>query len=257
MLTKTCLQGPNKLKNYRLRWLSKPLRLAKFESLWIKVCSIVAVFGIPGNISLLSLSFDKVFSMILLWFTIAECPSMLAVFPFYSVILRFWGTTDSSLWLPRVPEPVLCQSFRGLVISLFLIIFSFWCCLPESPLLTFHSEVSLGSWPQFFGFFTFFRLSFWLSFFLSFFPSERNPFLLGWSFSQPLSLIVLHYGFPEVPLPSFMNGYSKPSVSLLHHWVLRTHLSFVPCVFWHSLWAVLIPHQLCCTSQESWALGRL
>ena len=87
VLTKTCLQGPNKLKNYRLRWLSKPLRLAKFESLWIKVCSIVAVFGIPGNISLLSLSFDKVFSMILLWFTIAECPSMLAVFPFYSVIL--------------------------------------------------------------------------------------------------------------------------------------------------------------------------
>ena len=26
------LQGPNKFKNYRLRWLFRPLRLAKFES---------------------------------------------------------------------------------------------------------------------------------------------------------------------------------------------------------------------------------
>ena len=62
------LQGPNKLKNYRLRWLSKPLRLAKFESLRIQVCSIVAVFRIPGNISLSFITFfeffDRVFSMI-------------------------------------------------------------------------------------------------------------------------------------------------------------------------------------------------
>ena len=150
------LQGPNKLKNYRLRWLSKPLRLAKFESLWIQVCSIVAVFGILGDISLLSLSFWQSFLSDSVVIYYCWMPfSILAVFPFYSVILGFWGSTNSSLLLPWVPEPVLWQSLRGLVLSLFLIIFSFWCCLFESPLLTFHSEVSLGSWPQLLGFLPF------------------------------------------------------------------------------------------------------
>ena len=155
------LQGPNKLKNCRLRWLSKPLRFAKFESLWTQVCSVVAVFGIPSDISLLSLSCLTEFSQ---WFCcdllLLNSPSMLAVFPFYSVILGFWGTIDSSLLLPWVLEPMLCQSLRGLVLSLFLIIFSFLCCLPESPLPTFHSEVSQGSWPQLFGLFTFSDLAF-------------------------------------------------------------------------------------------------
>ena len=72
-----------------------------------------------------------------------------------SFILGFRSTTSSSLLLPWVPKPVLCQSLRGLVLSLFLIIFSFWCCLSESPLLTFHHEVSLGSWPQLLGFLPF------------------------------------------------------------------------------------------------------
>ena len=80
---------------------------------------------------------------------------MLAVFPFYIFILGFRGSTNSSLLLPWVPKPVLWQSLRGLVLSLFLIIFSFWCCLSKSPLLTFHSEVSLGSWPQLLGFLPF------------------------------------------------------------------------------------------------------
>ena len=150
------LQGPNKLKNYRLRWLSKPLRLAKFESLWIQVCSIVAVFGIPDDISLLSLSFWQSFlnDSVVIYYCWMPF-SMLAVFPFYSVILGFRGSTNSSLLLPWVPKPVLWQSLKGLVLSLFLIIFSFWCCLFESPLLTFHSEVSLGSWPQLLGFLPF------------------------------------------------------------------------------------------------------
>ena len=39
------LQGPNKFKNHRLRWFFRPLRLVKFESLWIQVCSLVAVWG--------------------------------------------------------------------------------------------------------------------------------------------------------------------------------------------------------------------
>ena len=39
------LQDPHKFKNHRLRWLFRPLRLVKFESLWIQVCSLVAVWG--------------------------------------------------------------------------------------------------------------------------------------------------------------------------------------------------------------------
>ena len=80
--------------------------------------------------------------------------------------------------------------------------FPFLCCFPKSYLLTFHSKVSLGTSLQslFFQGFLNFRLSFWPSFLLSFFPSEQNSFLLGWRFSQPLPLIVLHSGFPEVPI---------------------------------------------------------
>ena len=34
--------GSSKLKNYSLRWLFKPLRLARFDSFWIRVCVIMA-----------------------------------------------------------------------------------------------------------------------------------------------------------------------------------------------------------------------
>ena len=84
------LQGPNKLKNYKLRWLFKPLRLAKFESLWIQVCSIVAISGIPSDIPLLSSSFWQSFLndfVVIFYYWIP--PSMLAAFPFYSAILGF------------------------------------------------------------------------------------------------------------------------------------------------------------------------
>ena len=65
-----------------------------------------------------------------------------------------------------------------MVPSLFLIIFSFWCFFPKSLLLTFHSGVSLKSWPLVLLFLrplTFFRLSFWLPFLLSFVLSELIP----------------------------------------------------------------------------------
>ena len=140
------LQGPNKLKNYRLRRLSKPLRLAKFESLWIQVCSIVAVFGISGNISLLSLSFDRVFSMILLWFPYIWMPlQRWLLLPF---IVLFWG--------PEVPLiPPFCSPgcqcycyashFGGWFLSHFLIVSFFWCLFPKSSLLTFLPGMSLKS----------------------------------------------------------------------------------------------------------------
>ena len=79
--------------------------------------------------------------------------------PFYSVIPRVWGPVDSLPLLPWVPEPIMCLSPRRLILSLFLIISSFWCCFFESPWLTFHSRVCLGS----------------SSWFLLFFPSS-SPF---------------------------------------------------------------------------------
>ena len=125
---------------------------------------------------------------------------------------------------------MLCQLLRRLVLSLFLIIFSFWCCLPESPLLTFHSEVPLGSWPQLLALYLF---SFWLSLFLSFFPSGWNPFLLGWRFSSHFLFIVLHSGLLEVP-PPFVHEWFTLCLLILcciTGCSKRTYLSFVPCAF--------------------------
>ena len=149
MLTKTCYKVQNKFKNYRLRWLFKPLRLAKFESLWIQVCSIVAVWDTEKCLSLsfsTFLSSDRVFFYDSIMIPLAfQCwlPSL-----FYSVIPRALGLIDSPPLLPWVSKPVMCLSPRRLILSLFLIISSFWCCFFESPWLTFHSKVCLrgSSW---------------------------------------------------------------------------------------------------------------
>ena len=111
------LQGPNKLKNYRFRWLSKPLRLAKFESFWIQVCAIVTVSRIPGNVSLLALSFWQSFlndSVLIFYYSIPL--SMLATFPFYSVILGF-----GYHWF----SPLVSLSTKAPVMSTTLIVGSF------------------------------------------------------------------------------------------------------------------------------------
>ena len=161
---------------------------------------------------------------------------MLAAFPFYSVMVGLRGTTNFSLLLPLVSELVLCQLLKGLVLSLFLIILSFWCYLPESPLLTFYFKVPSGSWPQLL---TPYLFSSWLSLFLSFFPSGQNPFLLGWRFSSYFLFIVLPFGFSEIPPPLFTNGYFTPSDSLLYHWVLETDISVL-----HSLHLFGTPFEL-------------
>ena len=87
------IQGSNKLKNYKFRWLSNPLRLAKFESFWIQVYAIVAISGILGDISLLSLSvlteFSQWFCCDFLLFSHKNSSLLPATFPpFYSVILK-------------------------------------------------------------------------------------------------------------------------------------------------------------------------
>ena len=56
-----------------------------------------------------------------------------------------------------------------------------------------------------------------------------------------------------------MNGYFKPSGSLLRHWVLEKDTSVLHslCFFGTPFWAVSIPPQLCCTSWGSQAIGNL
>ena len=113
-------QGPNKFKNYRLRWLSKPLRLAKFEFLWIEHNGC---FGIPDDISLSFTTFSEFLTEFSQWFyydsLLLNASSMLAASPFYSVILGFQGITDSFPLFPWVLEPMSCQPLWWPIPSLF------------------------------------------------------------------------------------------------------------------------------------------
>ena len=112
------IRGSNKLKNYRLWWLSRPLRLVKFEPFWIQVCAIVAVSGIPGDISLFSLEFDRVFLMIFYRdFLLLAQKFLLFCWllspPFYSVILGSRGTIDSLPLLPGYQSPFCAHHPEG------------------------------------------------------------------------------------------------------------------------------------------------
>ena len=203
------LEGLNKFKNYRIIWFFRPLRLAKFESLWIQVCSLVTILGyrvVFPSFFLLSLNFNGVFSMILRWFTIVEHPSLLATSPFYSVILRFSGYH----WFP----PFVPLDTRLNVVSATLVAGPFLiphylllfgassskvsCCLS---VLICLKELTLG-----FSLFKvssshLFRLSFWQPFPLLFFLKWVDSFLLGWKFPSHFPSWFFFYGFPKVPAP--------------------------------------------------------
>ena len=172
--------------------------------------------------------------------SVAQCLFTVGWFPFYSVILGFRGTIDSPPLLPWVPEPMLCQQFWWLVPSLFLIIFSFCCFFPKSLLLTFHSRVSLESWPlislpsrrlhltfldsTFFPFVIFLEwansISARLKVFPSYFPSWF--FFLGSSRYQPF----VH----ELLVPKLSNSF-------LHHWVADKDVSVLRSL---CFWALLL-----------------
>ena len=138
------IQGSNKLKNYKLRWLSKLLRLVKFESIWIQVCAIVVVSGIPGDISLLFeclIEFSQGLSCDFLLFSHRNFLALLpTAFPlFYSVILEYGelliplfcslGTRACFVPVTQKVEPFL-GSHIFLLLMLFLwkpmVDFSFW-----------------------------------------------------------------------------------------------------------------------------------
>ena len=89
------LQGPNKFKNHKIRWLFRPLILAKFESLWIQVYSLVAAWGFW---TVFSLSFFSLFEFsqgfLKDLFPLIHCywmPFTVGCPSFDSVILGFLG----------------------------------------------------------------------------------------------------------------------------------------------------------------------
>ena len=176
------LQGPNKLKNYRLRWLSKPLRLAKFEFFWIQVYSIVAILGYQALFFYFLWVLDSVFSMILLWFPIAECPMMLVASPLLQC--HFRGTRA-----PIMPAILMADSFP--------ISHNFPLFGAVSLKATCWLSISGCPWRVDFPFHL--DSTFGCPFFLLFFPSEPNPSLPGWRFFQLLLLMVLLHRFPKVP----------------------------------------------------------
>ena len=155
--------------------------------------------------------------------------------PFYSVIPRVRGPVDSPPLLSWVPKPVMCLSPKKLILFLFLIISSFWWCFFESPWLTFHSRVCLGSSSWFLIFSKLFTLSdsaFGRSLSLSFFPSGQNPFLLGRRFSLLPPFIASHSGFPRVPsLWSWMTILTFQLSCCITDRLRRTYLPFVSCAF--------------------------
>ena len=98
---------------------------------------------------------------------------------------------------------MLFQLFWWLILSLFLIVSFFWCCFPKSLLLTFHSWVSLESWPSIpfppiLPHLYLFKLSFLAAF----------PFC---HFSQVIRILLCQVkGFPNYfPLQFFFLGYPK------------------------------------------------
>ena len=155
------LQGPYKLKNHRLGWLFKPQRLAKFEYLWIRIYSIVAVLGYWGVflfILLLSLSFMIEFSQ---WFCydllLPNCPFNVGCFllgwrfsqplPFIVLHSGFpevpafcsWIVTLQAFWFCVAPlgawEGHICSSFLVFRDTYFELSQSHFSCAacPEDP----------------------------------------------------------------------------------------------------------------------------
>ena len=130
----------------------------------------------------------------------------------------------------------MCLLLRRLILSLFLIISSFWCYFFESSWLTFHSRVCLGSSSWFLRFFsklfTLLDSAFGRSLSLSFFPNGRNPFLLGWRFSLLPPFIAPHSGFPGVPsLWSWMTILTFQLSCCIIGCLRRTYPPFVSCAF--------------------------
>ena len=130
------LQGPNNFKNHILRWLLRPLSLAKFESLWIQVYSLMAVLGSWKAFSLSSLFWILIdfsqgsFPLIhCCWmpFTVG-CPF------FYSAILKLSGVPlIYSICCPEYQNQCCVSNIGDCPLPYFLSISFFWGSFFKSP----------------------------------------------------------------------------------------------------------------------------
>ena len=186
------IQGSIKFKNYSLEWLFQPSKLAKFDSLWIRVCAIVAFTGYREAILL---TFPQ-FSLLLQNFIDSFSPPknlclFFVTYPsFYSEILASQGTHWFPCFVLWLTEPVPCPSLDRFY---FLFFHSF-------PLFSFDSFEC--PWLV-----TYFRMCWGMPFlispfgnspFLPFFPSRRNPILPIWKSPVAIPLFVLlHSGSPR------------------------------------------------------------
>ena len=97
------LQSPNKLKNYRLRWLSKTCKI------WIPLNPNMFYNGCFWDTGRYFPTFFEFLTEFSQWFCcdflLPNPLSMLAVFPFYSVILGFRVPLIPHLWLPGYQSP--------------------------------------------------------------------------------------------------------------------------------------------------------
>ena len=185
------IQGPSKLKNYILRRLFKPLRLAKFESFWIRVCAIVAISGIPGDGLLISLSFSwqSFLKWFLFWFPL---PSSRSFPPIYSVIFRVPG----NYWFPVLPpwyqSPFCAHHPEGWVFPVSHFFLPFGAVFSKAHGWLSISECT-GFWCHVLHGSAFGRPSS-----LSFFSNGRNPILSVWkSFATTPLFIALHSDSPR------------------------------------------------------------
>ena len=216
------IQGSSKLKNYSLRWLFKPLRLSKFDSFLIQVCTIVAFSGIPESNLLISLSFllDRTFSMMLL--SNFSLPSSQSFPLFYSVILSP-GELLIPLFCPLgtracvVPVAQKVQFSLFFILSFLLVLF-LWKSMAD---YLFRSALRSRSSQ-----FSFCRPSS-----LSFFSNGRNPTLLvRKSFAATPFFIPPSFWFPEVPSTCTMRSHSRFSSFLARSfgtWEGRAHPLFL------------------------------
>ena len=118
------IQDSIKLKSCSLEWLFQPSKLAKFDSLWIWVCAIVAVSGILGSnihfpihvFFLLTMTFlISIFSkknLSLLPFSLP--PFLRNLPPFYNGVLVFpgnrWFPCFAFSWTESIPCLLLGKS---------------------------------------------------------------------------------------------------------------------------------------------------
>ena len=159
----------------------------------------MAISGISGDISLLSLSFlTEFFSMILLL-----CFSI-AFSPFYSVILEFWGTIDSFVLLPGYQSPFCAHRAKGRAFPCFSFFLPFDAVSSKAHGWLFYSRVRLFLMSRSLWF------NFWPSFLFVIFPEWVESNSTG---SVVFCCYFLFYSslfwFPEVPFLCIVRGYSR------------------------------------------------